>query len=76
MNEPTPPDEPMGFLKTLNEFADYRDRASLSITEATVSVTEKYARRLLKIKKDEPLSYRGLTLKCIGSARWRLNNLS
>lgn len=63
----------MGFVSTLREFADYRDRAALTITAATVAVTEKYARKVLKLKKTEPLVYRGLILHCVGSKRWRLN---
>jgi hypothetical protein len=32
---------------------------------------EQYARRKLRLKKDEPLVYRGLQLRCIGSKLWR-----
>lgn len=74
MTDPTPPDAPeieVGFVKRLREFADYRDKARLSIAAATVSVTERYARRVLRVKKDEPLVYRGLQLKCIGSKLYR-----
>lgn len=61
----------MGFVKLLREFADYRDKGRPSIDVATVAVTEPYARKVLKVKKDEPLVYRGLRLRCIGSKRWR-----
>lgn len=60
-----------GFVEVLRKFADYRDHARPSINKATVAVTEKYARKKLGIKKDEPLTYRGLTLRCIGSKLWR-----
>ena len=64
----------MGFVLELERFADYRDRAQLAIDSAAVAVTEKYARRVLKVKKPEPLVYRGLRLRCIGSKRWRDEN--
>lgn len=47
------------FLDALNEFADYRDTGRPSITEATIAVTEKTARRRLRLKKGDPLVYRG-----------------
>lgn len=40
-------------------------------TTARINVTEKYARRKLKIKKDQPTTYRGLILICLGSHAWR-----
>jgi hypothetical protein len=61
----------VGFVKLLREFADYRDKGRPSIDTATVAVTEKYARKVLGVKKDEPLVYRGLRLRCIGSKLWR-----
>lgn len=61
----------MGFIAVLKKFADYRDSARPSINQATIAVTEKYARKKLGIKKDEPLTYRGLKLRCIGSKLWR-----
>jgi len=70
----TPPDDEDkvgGFIAVLEKFADYRDRACLDITQATVAVTEKYARKKLGIEKDLPLTYRGMTLRCIGSKLWR-----
>jgi hypothetical protein len=60
-----------GFIAVLDKFATYRDSARPSINRATVAVTERYARKKLGIKKDEPLIYRGLTLQCVGSKRWR-----
>jgi hypothetical protein len=59
------------FIVTLGRFADWRDHAKSKIDTATVEVTEQYARRRLGIRKDEPLVYRGLTLRCIGSKLWR-----
>lgn len=61
----------MGFVAVLKRFADYRDVSRPSIKEATVCVTEEYCRRKLRLKKGDPLVYRGLTLKCIGSKGWR-----
>lgn len=66
----------MGFLKVLRSFADYCDKGKLAVEVATVSVTEQYARRVLGVKKDQPLVYRGLKLKCVGSKRWRMEHLS
>lgn len=61
----------MGFVRVLREFADYRDKGRPDIDVATVAVTERYARRVLGVKKHEPLIYRGLRLRCIGSKRYR-----
>lgn len=60
-----------GFLAKLEQFADYRDKARPGIDRATIDVTERTARRALKLKKKEPLVYRGLTLTCRGSADYR-----
>lgn len=38
----------------------------------TVSVTEKTARRRLRIKKGQPITYQGVELKCVGTRAWRL----
>jgi len=61
----------MSFIKTLDRFCDYVEVSRPSIKDAVISVTERHARNTLKIKKKDPLVYRGLTLKCIGSQRWR-----
>jgi hypothetical protein len=66
----------VSFKAVLDKFADYRDKANRQINAATVCVTERYARSVLKIKKDKPLEYRGLSLRCIGSKRWRQEHLS
>lgn len=63
-----------GFKWTLDEFAKWREQNRPSITTAVIEVSEKYARRVLHIKKDKPLAYRGLSLKCIGSKAWRNEN--
>jgi hypothetical protein len=60
-----------GFLRVLESFAEWREKNRPGIAIATVAVTERYARRKLRIRKREPLQYRGLTLKCIGSKLWR-----
>lgn len=66
---------PRGFVHDLARFREFADRAlTFKPTEATIAVTETYARRKLKIKQGLPLEYKGLQLKCIGSPRWRLEN--
>lgn len=45
-----------------------------AIDQATVAVLPSTARRTLKIKKADPIVYRGVTLKCIGSKGWRNAN--
>lgn len=62
------------FIEALNHFANYRDISSPSINHATVDVTEKYARRRLKIGKKSPLVYRGLVLTCRGSRSYRASH--
>ena len=64
------------FTHELDRFIDYVTVTRPSIKNATVSVTESYARRRLKLKKDAPLIYRGLSLKCIGPKKWRNENQS
>lgn len=62
------------FVEALNHFADYRDISAPSVNHATVDVTEKYARRRLKLKKKDPLVYRGLSLTCRGSRAYRASH--
>ena len=64
----------MGFVKALDEFVDYVVGSGRKISSAAVAVTERYARRKLKIRAKEPLVYRGMQLRCIGSKRWRMEN--
>jgi hypothetical protein len=66
----------MSFIKDLDRFIDYVKTAKPSINRATVDVTERYARQKLKMKKADPLIYKGLTLSCRGSKRWRYENQS
>lgn len=61
----------MSFMKTLEQFADWREKFRPSITIATLSVCPETARRKLRIRKGEPLEYRGLKLRCVGSKLWR-----
>lgn len=61
----------MGFMRALNDFAEWRAKCRPSISVATIAVTERYARRKLRLRKRQPLEYKGLTLKCIGSKAWR-----
>ena len=61
----------MSFIKTLDRFCDYIELSDVSIKHAVIPVTERHARKALKVKKKDPLTYLGLTLKCFGSQRWR-----
>lgn len=61
----------MSFIDKVEQFADYRAKVKLDLDSVTVAVTPKYARKKLCIGKDDPLVYKGLTLRCIGSKRWR-----
>jgi hypothetical protein len=58
----------------LDAFADWRERNNPNVTAATVAARETTVRKALGIKKREPLVYRGLTLRCIGSRRWRIGH--
>jgi hypothetical protein len=64
----------MSVKDVLDRFADWRDKNRPSINSATVSARTATVRRMLKIKKDQPLVYRGLALRCIGSKAWRDKN--
>jgi siroheme synthase len=64
----------MSVKTVLDRFADWRDKSNPAITEATVSVREATARRVLRLKKGDPLIYRGLSIRCVGSPRWRREN--
>lgn len=55
----------------LDRFADWRDVSNQQVVSATVAAREATVRKALRIKKAAPLVYRGLTLRCIGSKRWR-----
>lgn len=61
----------MSVKDVLDRFADWRDASNPSVTAATVAAREATVRKALRIKKREPLVYRGLTLRCVGSKRWR-----
>lgn len=63
-----------GFVRVLDEFAEWCAKHRPDIKSATIHVTASTARRKLKIKKNDPLVYRGLTLRCIGSKRYRNKN--
>lgn len=45
--------------------------ARFSPSRITVGVTEQTARRRLKLKRTEPIIWRGIPLNCIGSTAWR-----
>lgn len=55
----------MSFAKHLPKIAKF------SVSRITIGVTEKTARKVLKIKKDQPLQYQGIPLNCIGSEAYR-----
>lgn len=59
------------FKTTLDRFCDYREVSSPSVTHATFDVIERTARKVLRLKKRDPLIYRGLALTCRGSRAWR-----
>lgn len=61
----------MSFVRELDQFAAYIAVSRPQINTVTVAVTEKTARRAIRLKKAAPLEYRGLQLRCIGSRRWR-----
>lgn len=61
----------MNFRRQIARLCTWRKTARSRIEGVTVEVTEGYARRVLRLRKDDPLVYRGLELRCIGSPRWR-----
>lgn len=61
----------MCFKTELDNFVEYIKTAKPDISHATVDVTERYARKKLKVKKKDPIVYRGLALSCRGSKKWR-----
>jgi hypothetical protein len=61
----------MSVKDVLDRFADWRESSNPQVRSATIAAREATVRRALRIKKAEPLVYRGLTLRCVGSARWR-----
>jgi hypothetical protein len=61
----------MGFLTDLRDFADYAEKSGRTVRTAAISVTERYARRVLRLKKSAPLEFRGIALRATGSKRWR-----
>ena len=63
-------------MAVLNHFCDYAAAAQAPIETAAIPVTERYARRKLRLKRADPLVYRGLALRCIGSSRWRQEHLT
>lgn len=59
------------FVTELDRFIDAVKENGLNLHSAAVAVLEKTVRRRLKIKKPDPLVYRGMQLRCFGSKRWR-----
>ena len=55
-------------------FLDWRDSHRPSIRSVSVYVRTETMRRLLHISPRHPLSYRGVEVKCLGSAPWRKKN--
>jgi hypothetical protein len=61
-----------GFIADLDRLIEYRGPMTPAPI-ATVAVTERYARRKLRVGKGK-LAYRGIPLRCIGSKLWRERN--
>lgn len=61
----------MNFRRQVDRLCAWRKPAGSRIEGVTVEVTEGYARRVLRLRKHDPMVYRGLELRCIGSRRWR-----
>lgn len=61
----------MNFRRQVDRLCGWRKTAASRIEGVTVEVTERYARRVLRLRAGDPLVYRGLELRCIGSRRWR-----
>jgi hypothetical protein len=64
----------MSVKDVLDRLANWRDVSNPRVVSATVAAREATVRRALRIKKAEPLVYRGLTLRCVGSKRWRADH--
>jgi hypothetical protein len=62
-----------GFVHGLDRLAEHRSRVvGCKLVNVTIKVTERYARRRLGLRKDEPLMYRGLVLRCTGKSMTRI----
>jgi hypothetical protein len=61
----------MSVVDVLDRFAKWRDVSNPGVVTATVAVRSETLRRALRLKKGEPLVYRGLSIRCVGSKRWR-----
>jgi hypothetical protein len=60
------------FISEIDRLLAWKQKSNSPISAVTVSVTEKTARPRLKLKKKDPLVYKGLELKCVGTRAWRL----
>jgi hypothetical protein len=58
----------ISFIRALDRLAAHR-KAVPGYRPGTVhvGVTERYARRALRLGKDAPLAYRGFSLRCVGN---------
>jgi hypothetical protein len=61
----------VNFLHKLEDFVTYCRRGGRQVPRVTVAVKETTARRVLGIRKREPLEYQGIPLRCIGSELYR-----
>ena len=59
-------------MARLNEVLAWRVKGCRKVEHVTLAVTEKTVRRKLRLKKAEPLQYKGLSITCIGSRASRL----
>lgn len=61
----------MSVMKSLNRFCDWRDANRPDITSTSVNVLPQTMVRLLKLRPGDAIMYRGLSLRCVGSVKWR-----
>lgn len=63
-----------GVARMLAEFAAWRDANRPDIATVTVAVRTETVRRALRLSKKDPLVFRGLAIRCLGSRKWRLEH--
>jgi hypothetical protein len=64
----------MSIKSQLDKIAEFNALSGNRLESAIVAAIESTVRRALKLKKKDPLKYRGLRIKCIGSKAWRYAN--
>lgn len=63
-----------GWRHHLEAFIDWCEKHHSGIKTIAIPVRTTTCRQILKLKKKEPLIYRGIALVPIGSTRWRRSN--